>query len=238
MTVEACIDFCTPSGFVFAGVEFAAQFCDYALQPPGTQVDPSQCNIPCTGNSTEICGGPLRMSLYTNGHPQPSVQQEVLVGSDKWVYAGCLTDSAGSRTLLNRAPATFDGFSTAEEAACVIYCDAMGFFYAGLELGSQCWCGDELGTSATRVNDTNCHIACSGDPTHSEFCGGLSSLTVYHKDICAGSDQTIFWVIAILQNAPSTGPTEYYVVTDEAGPGTFLLTVSPRAHCMRRSPPR
>jgi hypothetical protein len=72
MTIEACVDFCKGNAtlsqrekltnqnagndFRYAGLEYYGEcFCGATVN--GALSDNSNCNAPCTGNSSEICGG-------------------------------------------------------------------------------------------------------------------------------------------------------------------------------------
>lgn len=62
-TPEYCANQCGLSGYSYSGVEFSEQ-CFCSNQAPidwstnsGTQVNVSECNTPCPGNSSEFCGG-------------------------------------------------------------------------------------------------------------------------------------------------------------------------------------
>ncbi|KAG8805415.1 hypothetical protein FRC17_005529, partial [Serendipita sp. 399] len=74
MTVQKCIDGCAAAGFSSAGVEFGREcFCDNVTFPPRQSEDMSECNKPCTGDASEICGGPDRILIYYND-PVPSLE--------------------------------------------------------------------------------------------------------------------------------------------------------------------
>jgi hypothetical protein len=65
MTVESCTAFCkanVPSGG-YAGVEYASQcYCGAALSQ--TPVASTSCNMLCTGNNKEFCGGSGTLNVY------------------------------------------------------------------------------------------------------------------------------------------------------------------------------
>ena len=67
MTVENCITLCGSKGFSIAGLEYASQcFCGNTL-PARASPTPGfigGCNMPCAGNSNELCGAGSRLSLY------------------------------------------------------------------------------------------------------------------------------------------------------------------------------
>lgn len=61
-TPQSCANQCGLAGYSYSGVEYTIQ-CFCSNQPPinygsisGTQVNVSQCDAPCPGNSSEFCG--------------------------------------------------------------------------------------------------------------------------------------------------------------------------------------
>ena len=66
MTSSGCALYCADKGFAYAGTENAGQcFCGNELV--ASQLEPdTDCNVPCEGAATEICGGPARLSVFTN----------------------------------------------------------------------------------------------------------------------------------------------------------------------------
>lgn len=67
MTVQNCITLCGGKGYSIAGLEYASQcFCGNSL-PASASPTPGivgTCNMPCAGNSSELCGAGSRLSLY------------------------------------------------------------------------------------------------------------------------------------------------------------------------------
>lgn len=86
MTVESCVNFCVSGGFIFAGLEFSQVsvtvfysdvksfvdlrllhqecYCGNNIANGGTNATASDCNDPCTGDATEICGGASKCFPY------------------------------------------------------------------------------------------------------------------------------------------------------------------------------
>ncbi|KAG8752026.1 hypothetical protein FRC14_007434 [Serendipita sp. 396] len=65
MTVQKCIDGCAAAGYSWAGVEYGREcYCDNLSIPPTQSEDMNDCNMPCTGDATQYCGGPNRMLVY------------------------------------------------------------------------------------------------------------------------------------------------------------------------------
>ena len=72
MTVEICIGLCGNAGYTIAGVEYGGEcYCDnkimnnQGLAPDGS----TGCNMACTGEAGETCGGPNRLDAYATGPP-------------------------------------------------------------------------------------------------------------------------------------------------------------------------
>ncbi len=69
-TVEGCVQICTAQGFAFAGVQYG-QSClcgnSYGKYGPA-----NNCNMTCTGNSNEVCGGINANNVYPTGAGQKS----------------------------------------------------------------------------------------------------------------------------------------------------------------------
>ncbi|KAI5212235.1 WSC-domain-containing protein [Aureobasidium subglaciale] len=67
MTVESCISYCEGKGYSYAGLEYASQcYCGNSVASDRLPVDGvlGNCFTPCTGDSTEYCGGGSALSLY------------------------------------------------------------------------------------------------------------------------------------------------------------------------------
>lgn len=49
----------------YAGLEYGQEcWCSPYLSTLSTQLNASECDLACLGNSSEICGGSLKISLY------------------------------------------------------------------------------------------------------------------------------------------------------------------------------
>lgn len=156
-TVERCQNACANRGFTHAGVEFGSQcFCGTAVQNSPSLS--TQCNKECAGDSREICGGSNAINLYT------------LVPT--WQNLGCYSDSTIARTLdtsLNIAGNTVE--------KCQAECMAGGFIYAGMEFGSQCFCGNAILNDGAPIAASSCNRPCPGDSA--AICGGSNALSLY-----------------------------------------------------------
>ncbi len=93
MTVPLCLGFCQTNGYAFAGVEYTRSvtqrfslpqeveflilgeyeaddmgirecYCAPYLSALSNHLPDSRCNLPCEGNSSQLCGGSLTLSVY------------------------------------------------------------------------------------------------------------------------------------------------------------------------------
>lgn len=63
MTVAKCMESCKADGFSIAGVEFGREcFCGDGLGEDAVMTEEG-CDMRCTGNATEFCGGATRMDV-------------------------------------------------------------------------------------------------------------------------------------------------------------------------------
>ncbi|KAF8264746.1 hypothetical protein EI94DRAFT_435289 [Lactarius quietus] len=67
-SVENCIGECNSLNFKIAGMKGNACWCDnkIASDSNSAQTDQTKCNTPCTGDSTEWCGGAKAFLRYNN----------------------------------------------------------------------------------------------------------------------------------------------------------------------------
>lgn len=62
MTTEQCVSTCREKGFSFAGTQYSSYcFCGNSYGRFGAA---NNCNMKCTGNSGQICGGSAANSIY------------------------------------------------------------------------------------------------------------------------------------------------------------------------------
>jgi hypothetical protein len=209
LTVQSCIGACAAAGYTIAGMEYSVQcFCSNVIYDGGA-LSPTQgdCNMPCGGNAAEICGAGNRMSLYSIGTPQiyqpPGPQKTGLPAN--WAYQGCLQDNILSSngnppvTLTTLPYLVWTNETGNTPVACIEQCQLFGYNAAGLEYGSECFCGDveniqiasapAISTDPTQpqwyirsavpqiVPDSQCADLCTGNSSY--YCGDNNLLSYY-----------------------------------------------------------
>ncbi|KAK3671659.1 fungal class II heme-containing peroxidase [Recurvomyces mirabilis] len=177
-TVETCTSYCAANNFAVAGVEYSSEcYCDYALPAGVTKEPETDCSMTCAGNSSETCGGPNRLSVYTTGAAisGPSTNP----GPNGWTFVSCYTDSVNARTL-NTAQDVAAGASGMSVSQCTAACKLGGYSYAGLEYGQQCFCDSTIRSTGSKATG-GCDMLCAGNG--SEYCGGSDRLNIYQTTV-------------------------------------------------------
>lgn len=65
-TVATCLAICAAQNYAFGGTEYGVEcWCSTKITHGRRPVPARECNMPCSGNSTDICGGRNRISLYS-----------------------------------------------------------------------------------------------------------------------------------------------------------------------------
>ena len=165
MTPAVCATNC--AGYSYFGTQWSRE-CYCGNLAPTVAADPSDCNMPCAGDSAELCGAGMRLSVYQLGVAAPVNPDTVA----DFGYSGCYTDSVDVRTLPGSTVTSPDMTLTTCAALCADY------HYFGLEDGDQCFCGMDLDPT-TKTTESECQLKCAGDK--SLVCGGTLRLTVYKK---------------------------------------------------------
>ncbi|KAK8070329.1 hypothetical protein PG994_006945 [Apiospora phragmitis] len=204
LTVDKCKEACFDDDFEFAGVKAGTEcWCGTYVNNDWTN-DQQDCNIPCAGNQSQICGGsdvfnifgaqldwnlpPPSTTRTTSNHPPSATATATSTTTQRpgstatavptWQAVGCYRDlwPAAKRTLAELAE-TND--QTLTPGRCQSTCRDRGYSYAGVENGRECWCGD-----AIQDDDKNapaaeeaCSTRCTGDSD--QACGGPALVYLY-----------------------------------------------------------
>ncbi|KAL5320122.1 hypothetical protein ACEPPN_013184 [Leptodophora sp. 'Broadleaf-Isolate-01'] len=111
MTVEKCQTACYQTGLLIAGLEATSQcWCSSYIANEAT--NSTECNLPCAGNSAQICGGQNRLSLYKGKLPVTITSRTTTSTS---------TTSTSSSVPVATAPVSRDGLcgpSSPKKATC------------------------------------------------------------------------------------------------------------------------
>ena len=169
MTIEACTGTCKGNGFAYAALGWIGScYCGQTINRP--TVDSSMCNLKCSGNNAETCGGDSSVLVYKDD-TFPDITAQT---TDAYTSLGCYTD-VGTKPVFFRQDSLSSGNLTTK--ACLQTCLNGRFPYAATEFGGECYCGVILGEGVSSVDASQCNMACNG--ASGEMCGGRNLQNVY-----------------------------------------------------------
>lgn len=93
---------------------------------------------------------------------------------------GCYRDEKEYR-LLSGYFINFKSSNTPSK--CVQLCLQSGFPFAGVQYGSECFCGSDLPAETVKLADSSCNMKCSGD--QHDICGGYYAMNIYETGIAS-----------------------------------------------------
>ena len=103
LTIDECLSLCEDKGYAFAGVEYGQEcYCGSSVPTTITYSD-TLCTSPCTGDSTETCGGGWGLDLYelissanSTSCDAPSTTTELSVGNELTIPTSTIKSSNSS----------------------------------------------------------------------------------------------------------------------------------------------
>ncbi|KAI9645759.1 hypothetical protein NHQ30_005191 [Ciborinia camelliae] len=121
LTIEACLHACKDGGYAFAGVEYSQEcYCGVVLGNGTAKVDESNCQMPCNGNTTELCGGAANLYLYVaedllstdpcNGNPGDTLSSS---STTSYSSTSSSASSPASSTVLTTTSSTLSSTAAA-----------------------------------------------------------------------------------------------------------------------------
>lgn len=182
MSIDVCAAYCV--GYQYYGLEYSSQcFCGNIINSPNFITTPTTtpsnatCNMRCGGRGDQICGGSNAISLYNNtAYVAPKIKTPI----GKYVNKQCLTDPAGTAGRALQGASTTSTTMTAD--VCVKFCLGKRLKYAGVEYGTECYCGNSI-VASTGAKATACDVSslipCAGDSR--QYCGGSKLMTLYYS---------------------------------------------------------
>ena len=204
LTNDACMSFCASKNLPLWGTEYASEcYCDVALKSYAV-LGSSTCSMACAGNSSQICGGPSRMTIFNNTAVTPvKVPVDVPIGTKigSLVYLGCASEAYPGRAL---SSASYVDKSGMTNEACSSFCAAKRYALFGTEYSAECYCGNALTTGAS-YPVLGCGNTCTGN---------VSSTSPFapYTNICGGGNRLSLWnntaiVAAAAPVTPTAGAT-------------------------------
>ncbi|WVQ77852.1 hypothetical protein IAR50_007549 [Cryptococcus sp. DSM 104548] len=181
MTLSTCASYCTAQGYGIAGVEYASEcYCGNVLNNGASlSLSSTACTMACSGDSTTMCGGSGALSIAVSSTLTSKLSTDlataIITLPSGWEAASttCIAEGTSGRALAHESYAADDMTLN----MCLTYCENLGWQYAGIEYGRECYCGDYLANGASLDLTATCNVPCGGDST--EICGGGNALSLF-----------------------------------------------------------
>jgi hypothetical protein len=146
-------------------------------------------------------------------------------------YLGCYIDSP-ERILPTQ---TADAFTCLTREYCASLCASIGAPVSGGEFASQCFCGPSLPSSAVKVADSECNMACSGDSNAT--CGGSYRISV-SSAICTGPPEPSPCAYNVCPASACPTSTSHHTAAQRSGNRLLLARTAALVARLRPCPPR
>eukprot|EP01113_Clastostelium_recurvatum_P034898 TRINITY_DN4795_c0_g2_i5.p1 TRINITY_DN4795_c0_g2~~TRINITY_DN4795_c0_g2_i5.p1 ORF type:complete len:1282 (-),score=325.43 TRINITY_DN4795_c0_g2_i5:874-4719(-) len=174
MDQDLCKAMCAGLGYHIVGLQqnthcFCASYDRSSVPVADAACQPGNCQ----NNSTQNCGGELVNHVFHTSDPVPA-------SSPSYEYVGCYRDDIrqGMRDLNMLGVTTSLGGDIVfgmTPRLCISLCYSLGASYAGLQYGSECFCGNSYG----RYGSSNwCNFGCQSESWST--CGGNAANDIYY----------------------------------------------------------
>jgi parallel beta-helix repeat protein len=111
-TVESCTAAAKAAGLTYAGLQYGG-WCFGGNTLGYVQVSESECDMPCTADSSQICGGSWRNSIYSTGtSSQPTPTPTPVPLTDTLAPSVSITSPANGTTVVRGEPLTITASAT------------------------------------------------------------------------------------------------------------------------------
>ncbi|KDR70175.1 hypothetical protein GALMADRAFT_144853 [Galerina marginata CBS 339.88] len=136
--------------------------------------------MPCPGNTSNTCGGPDAMQIYSTGAgPYTVGPASFILQYNGWRVTECWEDNwrFGGGRILPHIPKNDPPSQSMTVEKCIDACGAATYTSAGVEWGQECWCGNVTYAPGESVPSSECAMACNGNAA--ENCGGSDRILIY-----------------------------------------------------------
>ncbi|CAG8772051.1 7373_t:CDS:2, partial [Acaulospora colombiana] len=138
------------------------------------------CNMACTGDSSQQCGGPDAINIYVKDNYQYTTGPASVLD----IY----NDSAGWRLLKHQPTTPIPGDEMTVQK-CVDACQASGFTSAGVEYGRECYCDNVTYPPGQSQDMGECFMPCTGG--HTAASSKSSTQILMHLSVLSPSTPSV-----------------------------------------------
>ncbi|EGG19701.1 WSC domain-containing protein [Cavenderia fasciculata] len=174
LTNGRCISHCARNLYKYAGSEYGnICYCGNKYGYYGKADNASECHVPCKGNTSEVCGGDSRLSIYESG------------------FVGCYDFK---KTVHQFTTAFRSSQITAN--GCRSLCKSKSFDVSATTHGNLCLCAHsfELDQSALIIDDPDqCRIKCTYSNQYPNQYDSHTNSTTSSYDFCGTDSSTLIY---------------------------------------------
>ncbi|KAM3413865.1 hypothetical protein BST61_g10539 [Cercospora zeina] len=222
MTNELCQRTC--QGYQFFATEYANEcYCGRSLHTDSRPATDNRCNMRCAGDSTQICGGPDGLTLYSlpDGDPFNPSTTIVVPSSNGYIAHGCFSERQQGRALPNMFTNT-----NMTVPACAAEAQRQNSTWFGLEYSEECFHGKTFSSATSpQLSQTKCDMPCPGNST--TWCGGAAALQMYRLPLACPTDNSTVW-----NSYDGTAEFEIQCGTDRTGGSAGRWTARTFEECL------
>ena len=168
LTISTCQKLAQQAGLPYFSLQNSQEcYGAYDLAMAKGNGPSSSCNMPCTGNASQVCGGAWANSLYEASNS---------------TYLGCWTDGVTSccdSDITNRRVThiLFRVSGDNSVGICNFFALTRGFAFFSLQNSYTCLGTNDVSMALSAGPSSACNMACTGNP--SQMCGGPYANSVY-----------------------------------------------------------
>ncbi|XP_071946552.1 sialate:O-sulfotransferase 2-like [Antedon mediterranea] len=194
MTISRCVKQCSNKRFRYAGLEYRSE-CYCGNEVFNAKTDEASCDLKCSGDESQVCGGPNAVSIYEIMASERQPQRKQFSRDNSKSGYKSLTQSPGladdfmicmvrpvEETFLRNGQMFEDSGMTIQK--CKDYCYRKELPIAALARGNECHCGhltEKVNLRDGKVETRLCDTACPGKSD--QFCGGQDKISIYKTSI-------------------------------------------------------
>ncbi|KAK9426512.1 putative WSC domain-containing protein [Seiridium unicorne] len=193
MTLDKCMSNC--AGYSYWGTEYGRECdCGDSIGSGSSDAPLAECNMVCSGDSTEYCGAGNRIEVYmTTATPTVTLGFKATVSP--YTRVGCYTEVSG-RALTGAA----FGDDAMSLEMCASKCASFSYF--GAEYGRECYCGNTLDAQSTKAADGDCNMVCAGNKY--EYCGGSNRMELYSLEASSAPTSALVTAVSSTSSAATS----------------------------------
>ncbi|XP_026809559.1 uncharacterized protein LOC113551491 [Rhopalosiphum maidis] len=166
-TPQKCLEICFMMGYLYFGNTYGKEcWCGNQKPLKSAKVENVNCDTPCSGDNSQLCGGGWKMAMYSTGITDYTAKN----------YVGCYDSNDDDEPKTKEKRIIFEMNTNNSPKRCMNLCNTQRFKYAATK-DKVCECMNSAPRHSLKRSQSDCHILCTENP--SEYCGGRNAFSIY-----------------------------------------------------------